>query len=625
MIILLILIGFGVGEIFVYKNVFRSGPEKGKVPSAGEENRNWVKRFGGPGVDSARSIQRTMDNGYIIAGSTDYGKRQLKKVGISFDDVYLLKIDADGNKVWEKTFRWEEYNSNGHDIAYSVQQTLDNGYILAGATRSEESSVDVLLIKTSSIGEMLWQKKFGENTYDEIAFSVRQTSDNGFIIAGRTIDLFNPDPENRGGDAYLIKTDENGNKLWEKTFGGKGHDQLFSVQQTLDNGYILAGETTSFGNENPYGEEGKQDVYLVKTDDLGNKVWEKTFGNNEWDMDSARAVAQTLEGGYIVAGGTFSRARHGLICQQCVYLVKVDVDGNKVWDNILGKKFGSSYAHAIQQTPDGKFIVAGGAGPPFETGQSTGGDAFLLRLDANGNTIWEKLFGGLPDEGAYSIQQALDGGYVMAGEINYLRELPEGEMFYRKETIEGIVPDINGTFIRNILPESDVYIIKTDELGNTEEMGDFGGNVGDPVIESETVIAETEKSKLVMRVVVYNLGDEFGIGGKYVIAHSIADYIEPNESMQPKSGNKYVIVDISAMNYGPPVSVNISDFTIEDDKGNSYTTINTSNKPVFFTGILSQYRINRGYISYEVPKDVSGLKLLIYNSGEAIVKVNLDK
>ncbi len=238
----------------------------------------WDKTLGGSGLDKAYSVQQTNDGGYITVGITFPDKG-------GFDDVWLVKTDASGDMIWDKTF-----GGPGYDEAESVQQTNDGGYIIAGQIDYFEGG-DAWLIKTDASGNELWNKTFDELGIDE-ARSVQQTNDGGYVIAGYT-------SSSGAGktDAWLIKTDASGNKLWDKTFGGSGIDQAYSVQQTSDGGYIIAGLTGSYG-------AGKTDAWLIKTDASGNKLWDKTFGGS--GIDQAYSVQQTSDGGYIIAGSTQS-------------------------------------------------------------------------------------------------------------------------------------------------------------------------------------------------------------------------------------------------------------------------------------------------------------------------------
>jgi hypothetical protein len=212
-----------------------------KIDSTGmDEWGGEIHHYGGWFDDSGYSVQQTSDGGYIITGET-------YSFGAGDSDVYLVKIDSEGNLKWQKTFGGSDL-----DYGYSVQQTSDGGYIIAGTTSSfGEGGADIYLIKTDLAGKLLWQKTFGGSNGD-YGYSVQQTSDGGYIIAGQTY-------SSGAGlwDAYLVKADPDGNQQWEMTFGGSGQDRVYSVQQTNDGGYIIAGETYSFGT-------GDSDVYLIK-------------------------------------------------------------------------------------------------------------------------------------------------------------------------------------------------------------------------------------------------------------------------------------------------------------------------------------------------------------------------
>jgi hypothetical protein len=363
----------------------------------------WQKTYGGSSDDAAWFIQQTNDGGYIVAGETN-------SFGAGRADVYVIKLDENGNMVWEKT-----YGGNDYDIAFSIQQTSDGGYIVAGRTNSfGTGDWDVYVIKLDENGNMVWEKTYGGNDYD-IAFSIKQTKDGGYIVAGGTKSF------GAGrADVYVIKLDENGNKIWEKTYGGSNDDLALSIQQTSDGGYIVAGETNFFGAED-------WDVYVIKLDENGNMVWEKTYGGN--DYDEAISIQQTSDGGYIVAGRTKSFGAG----DYNVYVIKLDANGNELWEKTYGGS-NDDLAFSIQQTKDGGYIVAGGTNS-FGAGRA---DVYVIKFDENGNKIWEKTYGGSNDDLAFSIQQTKDGGYIVAGYTNSF-----------------------GT------GEGDVYVIKLDENGNT--------------------------------------------------------------------------------------------------------------------------------------------------------------
>ena len=336
----------------------------------------WQKTFGGIRNDEGHSVQQTSDGGFIITGLT-----QSFSTGC---DIYLIKTDSAGDLLWQKTFGGYNYDS-GH----SVQQTSEGGFIIVGNTVSfGAGSSDVYLIKTDSNGESQWQKTFG-GLYFDYGRAVQQTTDGGFIITGGTSYIIGGDY-----DVYLIKTDSNGVSQWQKTFGGNGSDSAESVQQTTEGGFIIAGRTYSFG-------AGSSDVYLIKTNSDGNSLWQKTFGGISGDL--GYEVRQTIDDGFIITGST--------VCD--TYLVKTDSAGNLLWQ----KNFGGSdldYGYSVQQTYDGGFIIAG------ETISYGAGnyDVYIIKTDPNGESQWEKTFGGSGWDSAESIQQTVDGGFVIAGSTN---------------------------------------------------------------------------------------------------------------------------------------------------------------------------------------------------------------
>jgi len=255
------------------------------------------------------------------------------------------------------------YGGSGVDRGSSVQQTSDGGYIIAGRTYSFGAGMeDVYLIKTDANGNEVWYKTYGENEWAG-GYSVQQTSDGGYIIAGWTWSFGADD------DAYLIKTDANGNTVWTKTFGGSDQDVGYSVQQTSDGGYIIAGWTDSFG-------AGMLDVYLIKTDANGNTVWTKTFGGSEWE--EGNSVQQTSDGGYIIAGYTESFGAG----ESDVYLIKTNANGDTIWTKTYGGT-NDDEGYSVQQTSDGGYIIASGTNS-FGAGES---DVYLIKTDANGNTL----------------------------------------------------------------------------------------------------------------------------------------------------------------------------------------------------------------------------------------------
>ena len=340
----------------------------------------WTKRYGGGLDDLGNSVQQTNDLGYIIAGIGSFGAGN--------NDIWLIKTDINGDTMWTKI-----YGGTGRDEGYSVQQTNDFGYIIAGYTQSYGAGMrDFYLIKTDSLGDSLWTKTYGGTARDE-GYSVQQTMDFGYIIAGRTQSF------GAGNwDIYLIKTDSLGNPEWDTTFGGTGYDGGESVQQTNDYGYIIVGTTQSYG-------AGLDDIYLIKTDSLGNLEWDTIFGGTGYDR--GYSVQQTWDLGYIIAG---EAEYYGTGDDADVYLIKTDSLGNLEWDATFGDTLVGDAGYSVQQTNDLGYIIAGTTGS-----FGTNNDSWLIKTDSLGNLEWDATFGGLGHDEGYAVQQTNDFGYIIAG------------------------------------------------------------------------------------------------------------------------------------------------------------------------------------------------------------------
>lgn len=343
------------------------------------------RNYGGPGLEWGYSVQQSADNGYVFTGATGSPYSDF--------DVYLIKTDSLGDTLWTRSFGGSQW-----DYGYSVQQTSDCGYILAGfAVSFSAGSTDVYLVKTDSLGDSVWTRNYG-GPFEDIGYSVKQTSDNGYIIAGHTASF------GAGGtDVYLLKTDSLGDTLWTRTYGGIDDDYGRSVQQTSDSGYIIAGYTWSFG-------AGGFDVYLIRTDSLGDTLWTKTYGWGAGD-ELGFSVQQTSDHGYIISGRTnhFSPSIY-------VYLIKTDSLGDTLWTRIYYKyqSEGQHCGYSVQQTLDGGYIIAGyAANEPYYYE-----DLYLIKTDSSGDTLWTRTYGGITmvdlDYG-YSVKQTNDGGYIVAG------------------------------------------------------------------------------------------------------------------------------------------------------------------------------------------------------------------
>ena len=249
---------------------------EGRNSNGDEGATEWNQTFGRTGEDEGYCVEQTSDGGYIITGSITAGPDDY--------DVWLIKTYPNGTEEWNQT-----YGRTDDEKGKGVEQTSDGGYIITGWTRSFGDGDEVWLIKTYPNGTEEWNQTYGR-TGNEWGYCVEQTTpDGGYIISGWTNSFGD------GSEVWLIKTNANGDTIWNQTYGGTGSEDGRCVEQTADGGYIITGGTTSFGDP---------DVWLLKTDANGNEVWNQTYGRA--DQDWAWCVEQTSDGGYIITGYTES-------------------------------------------------------------------------------------------------------------------------------------------------------------------------------------------------------------------------------------------------------------------------------------------------------------------------------
>jgi hypothetical protein len=298
-----------------------------------------------------------------------------------------LTVEKPCDTLWTNTFGGIE-----DDIALSVQQTSDGGFIMSGRTFSFGAGMaDAYLVKTDASGTEQWSQTYGDSMYDR-GPSVQQTSDGGYVIAGQTWSY------GAGQyDVYLVKTGASGSEQWYQTFGDSLYDIGYSVQLTSDGGYIIAGKTQSYG-------AGGYDVYLIKTGASGSEQWSQTFGGSS--DEEGWSVQQTSDGGYIIAGSTESYGAGGYD----IYLIKTDATGTEQWSQTFGGS-GTDRCFSVQQTTDGGYIIAG----PTTSYGAGSEDAYLIKTDASGDTLWTKTFGGSGSDLSKSVKQTSDGEYIVAG------------------------------------------------------------------------------------------------------------------------------------------------------------------------------------------------------------------
>jgi hypothetical protein len=362
----------------------------------------FARTYGRNGVDIAYSIVQTSDGGYAVAG-------YMTGFGASFEDFFLLKVDAYGALDWLRTFGGSE-----PDIAYSLAQTSDGGYAVAGSTFSFGSGYDdCMILKLNSSGGLEWAKTFGAvylpQSWEE-AYSIIQASDGGYAVCGSMTYSGAED-----GDVLVFKTSSYGTLEWAKEIGVMGWDEAFSLVQTSDGGYAVAGGTRSLG-------AGSADFLVLKLSSSGTLEWARTFGDMNSDA-CANSIIQTSDGGYAVAGGIYISAT----ADYEIAVIKLNSSGGLQWARTFGELSSVDYAYSIVQTSDGGYALAG----------ETNGGCLIMKLDPSGGPVWAKTYGGT-NSNFRSVIQSQDGGYVAAG---YTESVGNGDFLILKLDRNGDYPD----------------------------------------------------------------------------------------------------------------------------------------------------------------------------------------
>lgn len=338
----------------------------------------WSEVYGGTEEDYGRAVCQA-DDGYMVVG---YGS----SFGAGGDDVYVMKINEDGDTLWFKT-----YGGVANERAFSIEQTSDDHYIISGFTSSQGSGgSDVWLLKVNENGDTAWTSYFGNLTWDA-AYCAKETADSGFIVIGMSTIY------GSGDQLFLVKTDANGDSVWAKTYGGTDQDYGQWVEQTTDGGYIAVGRTYSYG-------PGLCNGWLLKTDANGDTLWTRLYGGNGEDL--LYTVLPLSDGSYVLVGGTDSWGA-GL---GDVYVVRAGADGDTLWMNWYGGASADQGQSAVI-AHDSTIVIAGYTWS-YGLGYT---DVYLLKIDLDGDTLWTKTIGGSSYDYAYWIDNTPDSGYIIAG------------------------------------------------------------------------------------------------------------------------------------------------------------------------------------------------------------------
>jgi predicted secreted protein len=340
----------------------------------------WYKTYGGTETDYAKSVYQTSDSGYIIAGGT-------QSFGAGLADVWILKTNSGGDTLWSRIYGGEDYDH----IQYLLPLS-DGGFLIAIRTYSfGNGQADIWLVKIDKDGNEVFSKTIGD-VVSEWSNQIIETPDSGFVLAAFTNSF-----GNGGNEAWLIKTNSEGDTIWTKTYGGSMDDVASGVCPTFDNGFLFVGRTSSFG-------AGGNDVWIIKTDENGDSIWTKVYGGIDFDV--ATRILPAEDNTYLILGETQSFG-NGMTD---FWIIKIDEDGNKIWDKTYGSS-ANERPFAFIQVSSTEYLMAGSrySDPPiFDQG-------IIIKIDNNGEIVWSDSVGGSFDDWIIDMNQTNDGGYIIGG------------------------------------------------------------------------------------------------------------------------------------------------------------------------------------------------------------------
>ena len=436
----------------------------------------WQNTIGGTGYEFLYFAEQTPDGGYILGGYSISGISGDKtEESIGAEDYWIVKLDAAGAVVWENTV-----GGGNTDFLWDMDLTADGGYILGGRSISgggvgdkSESKIgndDYWVVKLNAAGVVEWENTIGGLGYD-LLFSVSQTADGGYIIGGTSDSNISGDKtEARVGntDIWVLKLNSSGSIVWQNDIGGLMNENIYSIEETQDGGYIIGGYSDSgISGDKTEANIGFTDYWVVKLDSAGGVVWDNTIGGSSGDQ--LYALQETEDGSYIVAGVSSS----GISGDKTVvskggsdyWILKLSQSGSIIWQKTYGG-VGSDllYSNSITQTTDGGYIVGGysisGNGGDKTEANNGSWDSWILKLDGAGNIEWQNTIGGPGSDYIFTAQQTHDGGYILGGysysgiggdkteanigDADYWVIKLEGNCLLATEICNGIDDDCNG-------------------------------------------------------------------------------------------------------------------------------------------------------------------------------------
>jgi hypothetical protein len=388
---------------------------------------DFIKNFGGSGNESAQAIVKTTDGGFAILGYTGSINGDISTKAEEENDYWLLKFDENSNLQWNKT-----YGGSKDDIGQSLAQTSDGGFILTGYSMSSDGDAsknegfhDNWILKLDAQGNLEWESSYGFSGHDH-SYDILEASQGGYFFTG-FLDITSARADGNTekgnsltshgvGEFWGTKIDEEGSVQWRGYFGGTNNDRAHGVVQTNDGGFVMAGFTESddfdISNTN-----GSYDFWVVKVDAFGNLIWEQSFGGE--GIEVSYDIARTADNGFVVVGNTFSTngdilLNHG---ESDMWMIKLDEEGNLIWEQTYG---GSQFdlAQAVVQSKDGGFLITGNTKSDDKDSSLNNGenDIWLVKTNAFGDLVWEKSFGGSDLDFGFDLLENTDGSILIVGE-----------------------------------------------------------------------------------------------------------------------------------------------------------------------------------------------------------------
>lgn len=398
----------------------------------------WQRLIGGNHNDGIRGIVATPNDGCLLTGgslSGISGDKTMAQFGFGGSDIWIVKLDANRNIQWQNQYGGVGSTDGLTDYGVATLPTY-GGYLVAGGSNTPVSGnkteycrggLDYWLIKTDETGNPVWQKAYGGSADDYLRNMVA-TSDGNFVLAGYSLSSASGEKteDSRGGsDGWVIKIDPQGNILWQLTIGGSDKDQLLSAGATPDGGVVLGFSSRSpISGEKSENSYGFDDYWIVKLNAAGSIEWQKTIGGNE--ADYLTFITRTSDNGYFVCGTSYS-VLSGLKTQPAYgggdfWGLKLDINGNILWQKSIGGNDSDDLQSAIE-TSDSGFILAGNTFSDISGNKTVGNyggadntyDTWLVRLGPDGDILWQKDIGGLGDEFGFQMFRSEDNGVVLGG------------------------------------------------------------------------------------------------------------------------------------------------------------------------------------------------------------------